>query len=344
MRFEPSMVEGEYLRDILSQPRALEDTVAGLRAASDIGEIVKGCDRIVLTGMGGSYHALHPLHIRLAARGFHTGIYETSELLYYYPSVLTPRTLLVAVSQSGRSAEIVKLLDRAGGRVRIVGVTNTPDSPLGTRADLSVLMHAGAEFTVSCKTYVATLAALEWLGAMLCGHDRASIEAALEQSAPAAREYLAGWESKLAALIDLLAGVRAVFVTGRGPSLAAAGTGGLILKESAHFTAEGMSCSAFRHGPFEMSGPATVVVVFAGAPETAGLNAKLVRDVRAVVGKAFLVAPDSDSPVFRIPAVPPEILPVIEILPVQLISLALAALAGHPPGKFTLLTKVTTVE
>ncbi len=344
MRFEPSMVEGEYLRDILSQPRALEDTLSGLRGAPGIGDVAKGFDRIVLTGMGGSYHALQPLYIRLAGHGFNVALFETSELIYYFPAVLTPQTLLVAVSQSGRSVEIVKLLDQTAGRLRAIGVTNTPDSPLGTRADLTVLMHAGAEFTVSCKTYVATLVALEWLGAMLCGKHRASIESALARAAPAAGEYLVGWESKVAALVDLLAGIRAVFVTGRGPSLAAAGTGGLILKESAHFTAEGMSCSAFRHGPFEMSGPDAFVVVFAGDPKTAALNEKLVRDVRAAGGNAFLVAPESAEPAFRIPAVPPEILPVLEILPVQLISLALAALAGHEAGKFTLLTKVTTVE
>jgi glucosamine--fructose-6-phosphate aminotransferase (isomerizing) len=344
MRFEPSVVEGAYLRDILSQPRALDDTVSGLRAAAGIGDIAKGFDRIVLTGMGGSYHALHSLYIQLASHGFNVAVFETSELIYYFPTVLTPRTLLVAVSQSGRSIEIVKLLDQTGSGVRTIGVTNTPDSPLGTRADITVLMHAGAEFTVSCKTYVATLVALEWLGAMLCGKERASIESTLAQAAPAAREYLTGWECKVATLVDLLAGIRALFVTGRGPSLAAAGTGGLILKESAHFTAEGMSCSAFRHGPFEMSGPDTFVVVFAGDPKTAALNQKLVRDIRAAGGNAYLAAPESDEPAFRIPAVAPEVLPVVEILPVQLISLALAALAGHEPGKFTLLAKVTTIE
>lgn len=344
MQFKPSMVEGEYLRDILLQPQAVEDTVSGLRGAPGIGDIARGFDKIVLTGMGGSYHALQPLHIQLAAHGFNVVLIETSELIYYFPGVLTPRTLLVAVSQSGRSVEIVKLLDQTGGRVRTIGVTNTPDSPLGTRADLTVLMHAGNEFTVSCKTYVATLVALEWLGALLCGKDRGQVESALQQAAPAAQDYLAGWEAKVATLADLLEGVRALFVTGRGASLAAAGTGGLILKESAHFTAEGMSCSAFRHGPFEMSGPSTFVVVFAGGPKTAALNEKLVRDIRAAGGRAFLVAPESDAAPFRIPAVPLEVLPVLEILPVQLISLALAALAGHEPGKFTLLTKVTTIE
>ena len=343
MRFDPSMVEGPYLHDILAQPRALADTVAGLCHAPALAGL-PGFDRIVLTGMGGSYHALHPLHIQLVERGFHAVAYETSELIHYYPAVLTPRTLLIAVSQSGLSVEIVRMLDIAAGRVPTIGVTNTSESPLGTRADFTVLTRAGAESSVSCKTFVATLVALEWLGAALRGADRNQIEGTLQAAAPAAQGYLLGWESKVDALVDLLDGVRSLFVTGRGASMAAAGTGGLILKESAHFHAEGMTCSAFRHGPFEMCGEGVFVLVFAGDPKTVALNEKLVLDVRHAGGKAVLAGPQSDLDVFRIPLTAPAVRPVIEMLPVQMISLALAALAGREPGRFSLLTKVTTIE
>lgn len=343
MRFDPAMVEGPYLRDILAQPRALADTAAGLSGAPVPADL-DGFDRIVLTGMGGSFHALHPLSIRLVEHGFHAVAYETSELIHYYSAALTGRTLVIAVSQSGRSVEIVRLLDMALGRVRIVGVTNTPDSPLATRADHTVLMRAGAEFSVSTKTYVATLVALEWLGAMLCGADRQEVESTLREAAPAAEGCLAGWEAKVASLVTMLDGVRALFVTGRGTSVAAAGTGGLILKESAHFHAEGMTCPAFRHGPFEMSGPDAFVLVLEGDPRTAALNERLVRDVESAGGKAALVGPRSAVDAFRIPDVAPGIRPVLEILPVQLVSLALAALAGREPGNFKLLTKVTTIE
>jgi len=343
MRFDPSMVEGPYLRDILAQPRALEDTVAGLCAAPGPANFA-GFDRIVLTGMGASFHALHPLHIQLVEHGFHAAAYETSELVHYFAAALTPRTLLIAVSQSGRSVEILRLLDAATGRVRTIGVTNTADSPLATRADLTILTHAGAESSVSCKTFVATLVTLEWLGAALRGADRKQIEDTLQEAAPAAQIYLAGWETKVASLVNLLDGVRSLFVAGRGASIAAAGTGGLILKESAHFHAEAMTCSAFRHGPFEMSGPDAFTLVFAGDPKTAALNENLVRDVRNACGKAALVSPQSDVDALRIPLIAPAIRPVVEMLPVQLISLALAALAGLQPGNFRLLTKVTTIE
>ena len=343
MQFDRAMVEGPYLRDILAQPRALEETVAGLRDAPSLPDIAGGCDRIVLTGMGASYHALHPLHIQLVEHGFQVAVYETSELIHYYAAALTPRTLLVAVSQSGRSVEIVRLLDAAAGRVRTIGVTNTPESPLATRADFTLLTDAGVESSVSCKTFVATIVALEWLGAALCGADRRQVEGELQEAAPAVENYLAGWEATVSSLVSLLDGVRALFVTGRGASMAAAGLAGLTLKESAHFHAEAMTCSAFRHGPFEMSGPGVFVLVFAGDPKTGELNEKLVRDVRGAAGAA-LIGPQSDVDALRIPLTAPSIRTVVEVLPVQMTSLALAALAGDQPGKFNLLTKVTTVE
>jgi glucosamine--fructose-6-phosphate aminotransferase (isomerizing) len=349
MRFESSLVEGEYLRDILAQPRALADTVSGLCGSAGLAEVAAEAaqgrfERIVLTGMGASYHALHPLHIQLVEHGFNAVAFETAELIHYFPTVLTPRTLLVAVSQSGRSVEILRLLDLTARRVPTIAVTNTPGSDLATRADLTVPTRAGTESSVSCKTFVATLVALEWLGAALRGEDRRQVESTLREAAPAAEHYLATWQAKVSSLVDLLNGVRAVFLTGRGASLAAAGTGGLILKESAHFHAEGTTCSAFRHGPFEMIGRDVLVLVFAGDLKTAALNENLVRDVRDAGGKACLVGPQSGVDAFRIPVAAPPIRPVLEMLPVQLMSLALAALAGIEPGKFERLTKVTMIE
>jgi len=332
VQFEPSMVEGSYLRDILAEPEAIADTVAGLNGDSPLtGERFA---RVVLTGMGASYHALHPLYLQLVDRGFHAAMVETAELIHYLAAMLSAGTLVVAVSQSGRSVEIVRLLDLAAGRVRIMGVTNTPDSPLAARSDMTVLTHAGEESSVSCKTYAAMLAALAWLGGAT----------ELQEAVAAAKTYLADWETKVAAMTDLLAGTRTLFVVGRGSSMAAAGTGGLILKESAHFHAEGMTCSAFRHGPFELTGPATAVLIFAGDPRTRALNATLAADVRKAGGRAFWIGPDSEIDAFRIPAAPDAVRPILEILPVQLVSLALAALAGHQPGDFKLLTKVTTIE
>jgi glutamine---fructose-6-phosphate transaminase (isomerizing) len=340
------IIEGAYLRDLLAQPQALADTVAGLRAAPPWAHRAAGDTKIVLTGMGSSLHALHPLQLRLVRAGHTAIMVETGELAHTQANLLDDRTMVVVVSQSGRSVETLQLLERIEQRAKrpfLIGVTNTPDSPLDRQAQAVVRMRAGPEFSVSCKTYLATLVALEWLSGALGGDDLGAILGELEQAAPAAQSYLAGWREHVEQLIGELRGARDLFITGRGGSLAAAGTGGLIVKESAHFHAEGMSSPAFRHGPFEMINGDVFVLVLAGDPATAALNEALVGDVRAAGGRAALVGETAAPGAFRLPKVPARLRPIVEMLPVQMVSLALGALAGREAGRFERATKVTTI-
>src|SRR5204863_1287137 len=100
------VIEGGYLRDILAQPAALADTLDGLTPAA-LAQPANlwhnsRFDSVVLTGMGGSYWALHPLHVALLRRRVHSTLLETSELIHVFPSLLAGRTLLIVASQSGR--------------------------------------------------------------------------------------------------------------------------------------------------------------------------------------------------------------------------------------------------
>jgi glucosamine--fructose-6-phosphate aminotransferase (isomerizing) len=343
------VIEGGYLRDILAQPRALEDTLAGLEvtpALRDTAERLAGgrFERIVLTGMGGSFWALEPLRIRLLNHGWTAVMAETSELIHITPGILDHRTLLVVASQSGRSAEIVRLLDVKQPGCVTLGITNTPDSPLAQLSDAAVITRAGEEFTVSCKTYVATLMALAWLGELLADNGSGRAKDELSEAAPAVAAYLSRWRDHVCKAQTEMAGVRDLFLLGRGASLAAAGTGGLITKESAHFHAEGMSAAAFRHGPFEMLSAGVYALVFAGDPATAPLNGRLVDDIVQAGGRASLVSEDAEPGLFQLPRVPAPVRPILEILPVEMITLALAAMAGREAGKFERASKVTTTE
>ena len=105
-----------------------------------------------------------------------------------------------------------------------------------------------------------------------------------------------------------------------------------------------MSAAAFRHGPMEMVGPSAFVLVFSGEARTRALNHRLVDDVRSAGGRAELVGEDAEHPALRPPAAPPGLRPVLELLPVEMVSLALAALAGREAGRFTIASKVTTRE
>src|SRR5260370_7890453 len=96
---------------------------------------------------------------------------ETSELVHYKSRFFDPKTLIVAVSQSGQSAEMIRLIEVNQKRAAIIAVTNTPESPLALQSDAAVLTRAGDEFSVSCKTYVTALMALKWLAPVfLSGH------------------------------------------------------------------------------------------------------------------------------------------------------------------------------
>jgi glucosamine--fructose-6-phosphate aminotransferase (isomerizing) len=105
-----------------------------------------------------------------------------------------------------------------------------------------------------------------------------------------------------------------------------------------------MSSAAFRHGPFEMLKEDIFVLVFAGDAITRDLNCGLLRDLNKFGARCAWVGEDTAEAELRLPVVVPALMPVVEILPVQMITLALAANDDREAGKFVHLTKVTTVE
>lgn len=343
------IIEGRYLQDILEQPSALRDTLAGLERPSGLLQLAEGLgrgefSRIVLTGMGSSYHALHPVHLQLIAAGFGSVMVETSELVQYQTRLLNSKTLVVAVSQSGQSAETVRLLEVNHDVSPVIAVTNTPGSVLAKQARAALLTRAGTEFSVSCKTYVTTLLMLKWLGDALCRRPAEESRRQLEASVPLVSRYLEGWRTHVEELGARLEGIEDLFVVGRGPSLAAVGAGALIIKESAHFHSEGMSSAAFRHGPFEMLSRKIFVAVLSGDEKTRELNQRLCQDIKEGGGDAEIIGGDSAFASFRLAEHEQGIRPILEILPLQMITIALAALEGREAGKFERAAKITTID
>jgi glucosamine--fructose-6-phosphate aminotransferase (isomerizing) len=343
-----SLANNAYVNDILHQPDALRDTLTVFEGQrfEEIHQLAQRLsantlERVMLTGMGSSFHALHPLHLSLIENGILSEMMETSELIHFAPKLLSPGTLVVAVSQSGRSIEILQLLDILPKEIPLIGITNTPESPLAKKTQAVLLTQAGSEHTVSCKTYVTALAALAVLSDLLTGRQPHETTAALGEAVKAMGQYLSHWKAHVDSAIRQMEDVRHLILAGRGTSLATVATGGLIIKESAHFPAEGMSCAAFRHGPFEMVSPAMFVLVFVGLGPTRQLNLNLVADIRKAGGRADLIAMEAGDNLFHLPSVPEVCLPLVEILPVQMISIALAVLNGHTPGKFERGSKVT---
>lgn len=349
MRVDLGVIQGEYLQDLLGQPRAIEDTLETLDGSKPLSELAqqlqnRSFQRVVLTGMGSSFHALHPLNLQLIDHGFTALMVETSELIHYKTRFFDGNTLLIAVSQSGESAEMVRLAEVNRNRSAVIAVTNTPESALAKQAVAAVFTKAGREFSVSCKTYVTTLLVLKWLGDVLSQRDAKRSRRELSNAIPAVAAYLADWKDHVFKLANALRGIRQLFLVGRGASLAAVGTGALIVKESDHFHAEGMSSAAFRHGPLEMLSEETFVAVFSGDDKTRDLNLRLLSDIQQGGGRAELVGESSELESFRLKDHRSSIRPILEILPIQMVTLALAALAEREPGKFEFARKVTTTE
>jgi glutamine---fructose-6-phosphate transaminase (isomerizing) len=349
MSADLSVVQCDYFRDLLSQPQALTRTVQQLTLSKELRGLASQLQKrkfksVVLTGMGSSLHGLNPLLLQLTNADFPAVLVETSELIYYRRRLLNPDSLAIVVSQSGQSAEVIRLLTENRRHTPIIAVTNTADSPLARRSNAVVLTQADQEFSVSCKTYVCALAALKFLGDRLCGVPAVRTTEELAGIIRPVSDYLSGWKNHVEAMVSQITGVRQLFLVGRGSSLATVGTGALILKESTQYPAEGLSSAAFRHGPFEMVGPETFVLVFAGDAKTKNLNKRLFEDIRQHGGKAEFVGQAVCECPYGLPKVPPSLLPILEILPVQMLTLALAALNGRQPGQFRLASKITTTE
>lgn len=338
-----------YITDILSQPDVLKSVVDKLSATTLDRSLLEGLtsgrfSRVVLTGMGSSLHAQYPLHRTLSEAGIASHWIETAELLLGFDGLYRDDTLLIAVSQSGESAEVAKLMERTLEFGHVIGVTNHASSTLGRAAHTVLMMEAGPESTVSCKTYLSTLAVLHWLGAQLLRKEVPFALHELTQSAAAVLGYLSAWREHVAELVPLLVGVTSVFLTGRGDSLATAGTGGLILKESTRQHAEGMSAAAFRHGPLEMAGAKVLVLIFEGDEATTVLHRRLAEDIVRGGGRALLIGGrESTVKAFQLPSVPAGVRPIVEILPVQMLSLAMAARDGFEAGKFERASKITNI-
>src|SRR4051794_1688620 len=137
------IIEGKYLQDLLAQPQALSDTFAALEMPVELMNFAQRVNRrefqrIVLTGMGSSFHGLHPLNLQLIEYGYTSAMVETSELVHYHSGILTPVTLVIAVSQSGESAEMLRLA-KVNDRAPVIAVTNTPNSTLAKHAVASLL-------------------------------------------------------------------------------------------------------------------------------------------------------------------------------------------------------------
>jgi glutamine---fructose-6-phosphate transaminase (isomerizing) len=340
-----------FSAEIAGQPEALRRAAAGLGDQREqlrklAGLLTNGS--VILTGMGGSYAACYPLAADLAEAGLTAIMLGSAELLHFRAGILGPSTPVIAVSQSGESAEIVHLaesLRRREDAPSVVAVTNGTDNTLARTADLVLDTQAGEETGPSTATFGGALVVLAGIGKVLRG---ITLDAAFESLSGEAERAAASIDRLLANETlgdDVLAwlGPREdVVVLGRGPARAAAEMAALTLKEAVGLPAEALETAQFRHGPLELAGPNLAAIVIATEPETESLDRSLARELREA-GVAVLEITRGEGS-FGIGAIDRSIAPAVSIVPIQLLAHRLAIVHGREPGLYVHAAKVTIRE
>ncbi len=332
---------------ILAQPARLRALAADLGRAdhplrSAVCRRLLEKPRLVLTGMGASLFAAYPAYLRLAAAGRSVALWETSELVHFAPGAIDADTLVVAVSQSGETAEIRALLEQLPPSQPLLGITNFGDSTLAGRAQVTVNLSAERDHYASTQTYVNSVAQLLAVARAVAGEPLEPFLAVVGAAAGALEVALQESFARSEPHVD--PGDRLVFLA-RGPSLAAAQYGALLFQEVAARGATALSAAAFRHGPIETAGPPLQSVVLLPWGPTAALVENLAADLERFGGRVIRIADARHGRGdFRHPAVDEELIPVVNIAPIQAMACRAALALGREPGVFRQCQSVTRNE
>ena len=347
-----------FLAEILGQPDALRRAADGLAVSSAPLEAVLAERRrasIVFTGMGASYNACYVPVTLLAARGQSSIMVDAAELLHFRRPILGDDSLLVTVSQSGESAEVVRLVEALQGRQGrpfIVSITNGTRNTLARAADVSLDTRAGEETGPSTMTFAATLVVLAAVSDALAGvpleQAMSKVRAQASRAASEAEAILAKPEELAGELTSWFENRRAFALLGRGTARAASETGALVLKEAARVPAEALEAAQFRHGPLELAGRDLAAAVIATERETAALDLALAEELVAAGAAVLVVTNEAGGPdgtkIVTVPDVGRALGPALSVVPSQLLAWRLALDQGLSPGELQVASKVTTRE
>jgi glucosamine--fructose-6-phosphate aminotransferase (isomerizing) len=280
--------------------------------------------RLALVGMGASSNAIAAVLGEYWSAGVRAASWLGSEL--EQAGAAADAEAVVAVSQTGKSAEIYSALSKAD-RPRLV-VTDVESSPIASLAEATVPLALLEDSEVRTIGYTGTVQALLLLRDALVplGGPAADWDAVADE----VERLLPEAERLAERLLPGLAGVTAFDVVGSGVHAGTAAQGALLLREVCKLPASAYETYQYLHGPVEAAGPGRVLIAIGGARE-----AKLALSMADAGATVVLVTslPDADA-AFRLPALGPAAETVLGILPLQTITSALAIESGLPDGEF----------
>ena len=356
------------LKEIAEQPQAVRDTLGGrltpeglvhLDELSMSDEDLRGIEQVFVIACGSSYHSglIGKYAIERWCR-LPVQVEMASEFRYRDP-VLGRSTLVIAISQSGETADTLEAVRHARSqRAWVLAVTNTLGSTISRESDAALYTRAGPEVAVaSTKAVIAQITAMYLVGLYLAGirgtRDSDEVRAHLgdlQEIPELIAELLTRMEPVRELARDIAAEERVLFL-GRHVGYPIALEGALKLKELAYVSAEGFPAGEIKHGPIALITDGTPVVVIATRH---ALQAKLinnVQEVRARGARTIVLATDGDESVtpyadvlIRIPDTKSLLSPLLTIVPLQVLSAEVARALGLDVDQPRNLAKSVTVE
>ena len=358
-------------KEIFEQPRAVADALlgrhdeAGLLKLDEVrisDDELRDIDKIIIIGCGTANYA--GMVAKYAIEHW-TRIPCEVELAHefrYRDPILTRNTLVVAISQSGETADTLMAIRHAiTQKAKVLAICNTNGSTIPRESDAVIYTHAGPEIGVaSTKGFLTQLVACYVLGLYLAqvrgnkyGDEIAAVVRELAQMPEHVQRVLDDADS-IYALAQRFLGARSVLFLGRHAGFPVALEGALKLKELAYIHAEGFAAGELKHGPIaliEEGLPVFCVVPPRGRDQLHSKMISAIQEVRARGALTIVLAESDDTEVapyadvlIPLPTVPTLLQPLVATIPLQLFSCELATLMGHDVDQPRNLAKSVTVE
>ncbi len=358
-------------KEIFEQPRAVRDSLLGRH--DDTGNLqldelrmsvdqLRRVDKIIITACGTAFYA--GLVAKYAIEHW-TRIPCEVELAHefrYRDPILTRDTLVVAISQSGETADTLMAIRHAREQhAKVLAICNTNGSTIPRESDAVIYTHAGPEIGVaSTKGFMTQLVACYLLGLYLAQvrgtkfkDEIAAVVGELE-SMPENIQQMLDDADRVYDLAKELQDARSVLFLGRHAGFPVALEGALKLKELAYIHAEGFAAGELKHGPIalvEEGLPVFCVVPPWGRDQLHDKMVSGIQEVRARGARTIVIAEEGDDAVapyadvlLRIPRSSTLLQPLAAIVPLQLFACELATLRGHAVDQPRNLAKSVTVE
>lgn len=358
-------------KEITEGPEAVANTLRGrihegaitLPELDALGPVLTEIDRITIIACGTAAYSGMVAKYAIEKWARVPVEVELSHEFRYRDPVLTPRTLVVSISQSGETMDTLMAVKYAREHgARTLSVCNTQGATIPRESDAVLYTHAGPEVAVaSTKAFVAQIAALYLFGLHLAAvRGAASTELVASQAA-----QLAAIPEKLSRVLDAsddiaqlagwMADTRAVLFLGRHVGYPVALEGALKLKELAYIHAEGFAAGELKHGPIALIEPGQVVFVIVPSPsESYELQRKVIsniQEIKARGARVIAIAEQGDTAAIQIadevvpiPLADPLFEPLLAVTPLQMFAMELAAAKGLDVDQPRNLAKSVTVE